>query len=332
MQTLIFNTANAGTNNDTDTITGTTGNDQLTVAELPTTAGSGATVSGMALLPNGAVAGSSVTAFLNGAPYLNSPPETIANSRPGIAGGSSGPDLLINGIASTLTLDGGGSTGAANTGDQAIVYGASENALVDVGNGTDIFGLGAGVLQAEVRPWQWPTTPSTSMTGSPAPMRWPAHRRPGHGRPQRPDFYAGRAGLCRPAAGPHRRWRRRGDAGQPSVPAGRHCRQLLREPVQQLQHPDQRQLAEPDHCRRRAAGRSAQRELPRLHRRFQRQRFSAERDPHRPKLHRRQSVRRQVQFDRARQPRAGQRHRQHHWRQQHARRQSERLLQGPRRS
>ena len=148
MQTVIVN---AAANNDTDQITGTTANDQLTVAELPTT-----TVLGgddPLRLPNGTLAGSSVTAFLDGTPYLNAPPATIANSAPGIAGGGSGPDLLINGISNFfgLTLFGGGSSGAANTGDQAIVYGASENPLATSANANP-FGLGAGVLQAGFGP------------------------------------------------------------------------------------------------------------------------------------------------------------------------------------
>ena len=74
MQTLIFNTASAATNNDADTITGTTANDKLTVAELPTAAGDNA-----ALLPNGTVAGHSVTAFLDGTPYLKAPPTELNN-------------------------------------------------------------------------------------------------------------------------------------------------------------------------------------------------------------------------------------------------------------
>src|SRR5262249_34668142 len=119
---------------DDVTVTGTTASDLLTVAELPTDAGAGTT------------AGSSVAVFLGGAPYLNTAPGTIANSRPGVAGGGFGPDMVINSIAAAgITLDGGGAT--SGTGDRAIIYGASENDLVDVGNATDIFGFGPGVLQ-----------------------------------------------------------------------------------------------------------------------------------------------------------------------------------------
>jgi hypothetical protein len=145
MQTVIFNTANAGTNNDTVHVTGTSADDKLTVAEMPTVAGDNAT-----LLPNGTVAGASAAVFLDGTPYLNAPPATIANSRPGVAGGGSGPDLLINGISGALTLDGGGNSGTSGKGDQAIVYAASEGNLVDpaaLAAGADIFGLGTGVLQ-----------------------------------------------------------------------------------------------------------------------------------------------------------------------------------------
>ncbi|HVX13124.1 MAG TPA: DUF4214 domain-containing protein [Pirellulales bacterium] len=140
MQTLIFN---AAAHNDIDQVTGTTANDKLTVAEMPTVAGDSAT-----LLPHGTVAGASVGVFLDGSPYLTAPPATIANSRPGVAGGGAGPDLLINGLNGALTLNGNGNTGAAGTGDQAVVYAASEGSLVDTGNAADIFGLGAGVLQA----------------------------------------------------------------------------------------------------------------------------------------------------------------------------------------
>ncbi len=136
---------------DTDTITGVTGaDDQLTVAELPTTTGENS-----AFLPNGTVAGSSVTAFLDGQPYLNAPPPELTNinpgdhNLPGISGHGSGPDLLINGISGALTLNGGGNSGTPGLGDQAIVYAASEGDLVDTNpNAADIFGLGAGVLQA----------------------------------------------------------------------------------------------------------------------------------------------------------------------------------------
>jgi subtilisin-like proprotein convertase family protein len=123
METVIFNSAGA---NDIVRVTGTDGNDLMTVA----------------LLPNN----TSALFFLDGDPYLDYPPATIAGSRPGVAGGGSGPDLLIHGLAPAvgITLDGGGTTG---DGDRAIIYAAGEDDLVDVGNPTDIFGFGPGVLQ-----------------------------------------------------------------------------------------------------------------------------------------------------------------------------------------
>jgi hypothetical protein len=132
METIVFNAAGAA--NDLVRVTGTTATDVLTAALLPTNAGVGT------------VANSSALVFLDGAPYLNTAPVTIANSRPGVAGGGSGPDVLINGIAPAtgLLLDG---NGFGATGDRAVVYAASENSLVDVGNPTNIFGFGAGVLQ-----------------------------------------------------------------------------------------------------------------------------------------------------------------------------------------
>jgi hypothetical protein len=140
METVVFNSP---TNINTVQATGVAGSDdRLTVALVPTLAAS-------ATLPVGTRADGSALVFLGGSPYTNAPPATIANSRPGVAGGSFGPDLLINGITAGagITLDGGGNSGTAGAGDQAFVYAASENALVDTGNATNIFGFGAGVLQ-----------------------------------------------------------------------------------------------------------------------------------------------------------------------------------------
>ncbi len=93
--------------------------------------------------------------FLNGNPYLASPPVDLTNNPshnlPGVAGGGTGPDLLINGMtggsftAGVITLAGDGSV----VGDQAIVQTASElDVTTDSGAATDIdiFGFGAGVL------------------------------------------------------------------------------------------------------------------------------------------------------------------------------------------
>lgn len=136
METVIFN--DNGENDDTIIVNGRSGvDDLLTVGLLPTTGSTDANAS--------------VVVFLDGAPYLNTAPVTVANSRPGVAGGAGnfGPDLLLNGIGGgNLTLDGNGNSGTDLQGDRAVVYAASESSLVDVGNGTDVFGLGAGVLIA----------------------------------------------------------------------------------------------------------------------------------------------------------------------------------------
>ena len=80
--------------------------------------------------------------FLNGNPYLNTPPDSLATFLPGLAGGGRGPDLSLDGIAGNLTLDGGTVSGE---GDRAIVQGVSENNIT-IGGTLDIFGFGAGVL------------------------------------------------------------------------------------------------------------------------------------------------------------------------------------------
>ncbi|QDU29976.1 hypothetical protein ETAA8_50940 [Anatilimnocola aggregata] len=140
-ETLIFN--DAGENNDIvrvfgGTDDGTIGganpvNDVLTVG----------------LLNNN----TSALVFKDGAPYLSTPPATLVGSRPGIAGGGTATDLLIRGLSPTpigpfgILLVGNGNSGVVGTGDRAVVQGRSEADLVDVGNPTDIFGFGAGVLQ-----------------------------------------------------------------------------------------------------------------------------------------------------------------------------------------
>jgi Ca2+-binding RTX toxin-like protein len=125
IETLIFNDP---ANNDNVSITGTSGDDDLTIA-----------------LKEDA---NSVLAFLGGTPYLEAPPVPLVGAPlPGVAGGGTGPDLLINGLVngSTVSLFGDGNTGTAGQGDRGIVYAASETALT-TGGALDIFGLGAGVL------------------------------------------------------------------------------------------------------------------------------------------------------------------------------------------
>ena len=130
METVVFNSV--GLANDIVRVTGKSGDDDLTVAYLPTTAVS--------------TAGSSALVFLNGNPYLDAPPDSLAANRPGLAGvtNATGPDLLINGISlgAGITLDG---EGAGPIGNRAIIQTASEG-TVSSGGALDIFGFGAGVL------------------------------------------------------------------------------------------------------------------------------------------------------------------------------------------
>ncbi len=100
-ETLIFNAPN-GSKNDQDRVFGAT--DDGTIGG-PNPANDVLTA---ALLNNDY----SALVFRGGSPYLNSPPTGLAGSLPGVAGGGSGPDLLLNGISfSGLTLDGNGAAG-----------------------------------------------------------------------------------------------------------------------------------------------------------------------------------------------------------------------------
>ena len=125
LQVRTMETVIANGNGDLVNVEGTTASDLLTVG----------------LLAND----TSALVFRGGTPYLDSPPETVAGSLPGVAGGSAGPDLLINGLVpgSGVFLQGGGIP--AGGGDRAIVYAASENDLT-TGGVNDIFGFGPGVL------------------------------------------------------------------------------------------------------------------------------------------------------------------------------------------
>ncbi|MFN0016898.1 MAG: dockerin type I domain-containing protein [Pirellulaceae bacterium] len=146
METLRFNAAGAA--NDLVTVSGTSADDVITVAQTPSVAGLSAQ--------------SSAFVFLNGNPYITSPgaiapPDSLAGNFPGVAGGGLGVDMLINGIAPAsgaffptggLTLDGSGTSAIGN---RAIVQALSETNLLDpvsAGAAVDVFnlGLGAGVL------------------------------------------------------------------------------------------------------------------------------------------------------------------------------------------
>ena len=126
METVIYN----GDANDNDSVRveGTTADDDLTVA-----------------LRNN---DSEALVFLDGTPYIESPPVTVAGLFPGMAGGGSGPDISLTGLDGDLLLAGGGNTGTAGLGDRAIVYAASENDLNTAGGGADpdYFGFGNGIL------------------------------------------------------------------------------------------------------------------------------------------------------------------------------------------
>ena len=125
METVIFNDP---ADNDNVSITGTSNDDDLTVA-----------------LKEDAT---SVLAFLGGTPYLEAPPAPLAGAPlPGVAGGGNGPDLLINGLTdgSAVNLFGDGNTATVGLGDRGIVYAADESNL-STGGALDIFGFGAGVL------------------------------------------------------------------------------------------------------------------------------------------------------------------------------------------
>ncbi len=119
METVIFN---SGATNDTVRVTGTSSDDDLTVA----------------LLPNN----SSAVVFLNGSPYTEAPPDSLVGFFPGVAGGGNGPDLYINGMDGDILLDGAGTD---VNGNRAIVQAASEADLTTP-DLVDYFGFGVGVL------------------------------------------------------------------------------------------------------------------------------------------------------------------------------------------
>ncbi len=128
METAVFNDNNVGPDNDTVRTTGTSGNDDLTVA----------------LLNNN----TSALVFLNGTTYTQTPPDALINGTnfPGVRGGGNGPDILINGIGGgNISVDGEGNSGMVDTGNQAIVYAPSEMNLT-TGGALDVFGFGSGIL------------------------------------------------------------------------------------------------------------------------------------------------------------------------------------------
>ena len=108
-------------NNDALTVTGTAGNDNITVAPQSL---------------------SSALVFLGGNPF-DGPPE-VSSQLIGLAGGAAGPDMHLRGLATAtgLTINGG-----AGTANHLYVYGRSETSLTDPATAPlDPFGFGAGVL------------------------------------------------------------------------------------------------------------------------------------------------------------------------------------------
>lgn len=84
--------------------------------------------------------------FDGGNPF-DGPPDVNSTSFPGIAGGSTAPDLDLQGLvtATGLTIQDNGAT----TGDRLYVYGESEAGL-NAGGTSDPFGFGAGLIMPAV--------------------------------------------------------------------------------------------------------------------------------------------------------------------------------------
>ncbi|MGI8980394.1 MAG: dockerin type I domain-containing protein [Pirellulaceae bacterium] len=135
MESVSFDAA--GANNDTVQVTGIVAVDDI-LTVVPFSEASGQTL-----------------VYRGGTPYLGAPPATIVGARPGVSGGGAGPDLAIDGIAPAgITVDGGGNSGAAVSGDQVVVHGFSENQINNGGTAPIFSGsfaaLGAGVIQPAV--------------------------------------------------------------------------------------------------------------------------------------------------------------------------------------
>jgi FG-GAP-like repeat/Bacterial Ig-like domain len=151
METVIASNSSAV---DSATVTGTEGDDQFTVAPISETS---------AVVFNG-------TASAGGG-WGNFPGQgSFFSTLPGVAGGSNGPDLFIQSLATTGTDPNGGPitaqlkivSNAANNGAQLFVDApSSTSALIDPAEqaaGTNPFGFGPGVLI--------PSVPDAGATGS----------------------------------------------------------------------------------------------------------------------------------------------------------------------
>lgn len=110
-------------NNDIVTVTGTTADDDLTVAPY---------------------SNNQALVFLDGDAWDGPSEGSQFDQFPGVAGGSAGPDLDIWGVRAAGVNVAGGGAGAA--GDQLYVYAVSEADLVDAATTTDPFGFGVGVI------------------------------------------------------------------------------------------------------------------------------------------------------------------------------------------
>ncbi len=102
------NVVYSGTN-ATATVEGTSGTDDITVASQA----------------------SAASVFLNGNPWDGPTDGAFAAALPGVAGGSTGPDLLIRGLNTFSNLD---VRGGGGVDDQVYVYASSEADLVDPAN------------------------------------------------------------------------------------------------------------------------------------------------------------------------------------------------------
>ncbi|MDA1048948.1 MAG: hypothetical protein O3C40_00510, partial [Planctomycetota bacterium] len=87
--------------------------------------------------------------FLDGDPWDGPNEGDLFDQFPGVAGGSNGPDIDLNGVSpTTLTVRGHDGTGVNNEDDQLYVYAPSQADLTDTTNTPtlDPFGFGVGVI------------------------------------------------------------------------------------------------------------------------------------------------------------------------------------------
>ncbi|MEZ6132265.1 MAG: hypothetical protein R3C59_26690 [Planctomycetaceae bacterium] len=102
------------------------------------------TVANDDLLAVAPISGSRVIVFNGGNPF-DGPPEIFGTSLPGVSGGSTLPDLDIDGVTQTTGFRVDEANANTTTGDKLFIYGQSETGLSD-GNAADPFGFGAGLI------------------------------------------------------------------------------------------------------------------------------------------------------------------------------------------